>query len=273
MTSAVGHGGRVLLAFAWQGARTSTAYTTAYWMELLNAAVRVFAVVTVWAVLYRSYPQQFPVTGGQTKTYAAVTQLTAVMLTWWSGAHHRIARQVRDGTLYVDLLRPVSYPFQLLCWELGESAARLGLVVLPAGIPLFVLLGLGPPGSAAGGLLSAASTVLSFVLLYECNFLVGLVVFRTLSLKGVQHAYHALITLLSGLWIPLWLYPGPLAAISQVLPFRSIFYTPAAVYVGYLDGPAAVRACAVQLGWAVVLWLGLEAGWAGTRRALSAQGG
>lgn len=263
----------LLGGFAHQGLRVTTAYTAAFWMELLNVMVKIAAISAVWRTLYDHHPGAFPVDRGSMVTYAVVTQLAGTAVTWWSGAHFLIAQRLRLGTITAEVLRPVSFPFQLFCWQLGETGALALTTVVPAAVAAVPLLGLRAPVSPEAALAFAFSLAAGIVIMFATNFLVGMIALRTLSLAGVQHAYHGVVTLLSGLWIPLWFYPSWLAALTGWLPFRSIFYTPAAIYVGYLDGGAAVRAVGHQLVWVAVLLAAVHVAWAGTQRRLVVQGG
>ena len=263
----------LLAGFSRQGFSMTTAYTAAFWMELVNVVVKIAAIATVWTALYRHSPGSFPVDRQAMVTYAVVTQLAGTMITWWGGAHYFIAQRVRLGTITAELLRPMSFPYQLFSWQLGESAALALTTVAPAAAVALPVLGLAVPASVWVALTFVASLAVGFLIMFATNFLVGLVVFRTLSLNGVQHMYHGVITLLSGLWIPIWFYPSWLADLTWWLPFRSIFYTPAAIYVGYLDGSAAAAAIGQQVAWAVVLFGAVHLGWRGTQRRLVAQGG
>jgi ABC-2 type transport system permease protein len=263
----------LLVGFSRQGLRTTTAYTAAFWMELLNVVVKITAIATVWTALYRHSPGSFPVDRQAMVTYAVVTQLAGTMITWWGGAHYFIAQRLRLGTITAELLRPMSFPYQLFSWQLGESAALALTTVAPAALAAAPLLGLAAPVSVGAALAFLASLVIGFVIMFATNFGVGLIVFRTLSLNGIQHTYHGVITLLSGLWVPLWFYPSWLATVTHWLPFRSIFYTPAAIYVGYLNGAAVTEAIIQQVGWAAILLAAVHLGWRRAQRRLVAQGG
>ncbi|MGH9041921.1 MAG: ABC transporter permease [Acidimicrobiia bacterium] len=263
----------LLAGFSRQGLRVTTAYTAAFWMELLNVVVKIAAITAVWRALYDHAPGAFPVDRRAMVTYAVVTQLAGTSVTWWSGAHFLVAQRLRLGTITADLLRPVSFPFQLFCWQLGESGAVALTTVAPAAVAAIALLGLGPPVSPTAALAFAASLSVGFVIMFATNFLVGMIVVRTLSLSGVQHAYHGVVTLLSGLWIPFWFYPSWLATLAGWLPFRSVFFTPAAIYVGYLQGEAARWAIAQQLTWMAVLLGAVHLAWGGAKRRLVVQGG
>jgi ABC-2 type transport system permease protein len=226
-------------------------------------------------VLYHQSPGVFPIGGRQMVTYAILAALASEVLTWWEGPHFYLGMRIRLGTLVGDLLRPISLPYQLFAIRLGESLAQLATITAPALLVAGLVFGLAPPagGYLAGGAAFAASLCLSFVVLYCLNFLAGMVVILTTSVEGVATAYHGVMTILSGWLIPLWFYPGWLRAVADALPFRTVFFTPLSIYVGFIHGSGVAWALAEQLGWTAAMILAVAGAWRGVRRRLVIQGG
>jgi ABC-2 type transport system permease protein len=77
----------------------------------------------------------------------------------------------------------------------------------------------------------------------------------------------------SGYFLPMEFFPAWLKAVARVLPFPSMVYTPSAVYVGTLAGPAAIAAVLWQLAWAAALILVGRLLFAMAHRRLVVQGG
>lgn len=265
----------LLRAFSRQGLQVRLAYRTEFWMHLLNTIVKMAAIATVWGVLYHQSPGAFPIGRRQMVTYAVLAALSSEVLTWWEGPHFYLGMRIRLGTLVGDLLRPVSLPYQLFAIRLGESLALLATTIAPALLVGGLAFGLAPPagGYLAGGAAFAASLCLSFIVLHCLNFLAGTVVILTTSVEGVATAWHGVMTILSGWLIPLWFYPGWLRAVADALPFRTVFFTPLSIYVGFTRGSGVVWSLLEQLGWTLVLMLAVAGAWRGVRRRLVIQGG
>lgn len=265
----------LLRAFSRQGLHVRLAYRSEFWMHLLNTIVKMAAIATVWRVLYHQSPGAFPIGRPQMVTYAILAALSTEVLTWWEGPHFYLGMRIRLGTLVGDLLRPISLPYQLFAIRLGESLALLVTITAPALLVGGLVFGLAPPagGYLAGGATFAASLCLSFVVLHCLNFLAGIVVILTTSVEGVATAWHGVMTILSGWLIPLWFYPGWLRAVADALPFRTVFFTPLSIYVGFIHGSGVAWALAEQLGWTTVLILAVAGAWRGVRRRLVIQGG
>jgi ABC-2 type transport system permease protein len=138
---------------------------------------------------------------------------------------------------------------------------------------LALLFPLRAPASALAGAMFLVSALLAFVLVAAINFLVGLIAIRTKSILGILRAKYFVLELLSGLLIPTTLFPEPLRSALMLSPFPHINYTPAALYLGKVQGAEAWRLLSMQAAWAVALVLLGRAMWNSSRRRVTIQGG
>ena len=79
--------------------------------------------------------------------------------------------------------------------------------------------------------------------------------------------------LLSGVLIPVWMFPEQLRLIVSVLPFQAIFHTPLDIYINYTVPSQAAPVILVQVAWALVLALMSIALWSRTSSRILIQGG
>jgi ABC-2 type transport system permease protein len=79
--------------------------------------------------------------------------------------------------------------------------------------------------------------------------------------------------LLSGLLVPITMFPPAIAAAMAWLPFEHIAYTPLRIYLGKLDGAPLAGALALQWLWAAGLLAFGSWFWDRMARKLSVQGG
>jgi ABC-2 type transport system permease protein len=264
---------RLLVGFGRQGLHQRLAYRAFFWTHLLNTVVKVVALAVVWSTLYDSQASSFPIDKAAMISYAVIAAVSSEFLTWWDGPHTYIAERLRMGTLTSDLLRPVYFPFEVFALWLGQSLAVLCTVTAPVLVVAIALFHVAAPVNAQAALLFFVSFGLSYLLLFTLNFLLGLVVVLTLSVRGLLVTYHAVITLLSGFWVPLWFYPHWLRTAADWLPFKDLFFTPLSIYVGLTSGHAAVSALLGQLVWLTALGALALTGWRRAQRRLVIQGG
>lgn len=195
--------------------------------------------------------------------------LAPVALLGWM----EIAERVSSGEIAVDFARPVD--LQLAWWarDLGRAAFQLLSRGLP---PLFigaVTVGLAWPDSWSAYPLGLMSLFLAVSISFTLRFLVNLIAFWTLDVRGFMGLYLVIVALFTGLLIPVHLFPKWLQVVAHATPFPSMLQSPIDVLSGWVLGWAAAALVASQLGWLLAL-LGLArlVQWRAARR-LVVQGG
>lgn len=265
--------GVVIFAFAKIAFQTQTAYRSAYWMTFVNMLVRMFAVGAVWNVLVRSKPDAIDVDRAAMVSYGMLAVVVAQLVTWWDGPHVYMEDRIRQGTITTDLRWPIYFPVQIFARSLGDGLAKLIGYVIPGYVFGLLVLGLQLPLSLRALVMFLGSLALGYVLIFQFNFLLGLIAVYTLRITGIQHAYHGIVSLLSGVVVPLWFFPPAFRAIVDILPFRGLFGTPVSLYIGQLTGADAWLALSHQGIWVLILWGVIWLAWRYTYRHISIQGG
>jgi ABC-2 type transport system permease protein len=82
-----------------------------------------------------------------------------------------------------------------------------------------------------------------------------------------------IVRILSGRWIPLWLFPPFLAAVSAFFPYRFIYYEPITIFLGKATVMDSVRIIGLQLIWIAGLFAVATLVWNKGVRKLVIQGG
>lgn len=195
--------------------------------------------------------------------------LGSVALWGWSD----IADRVRTGDIAADFLRPVPPYLSYLAADLGRAA----LALLARGAPMLAIGALYSGITVAPGALEwslgLTAIALAVAVGFLGNYLVNCAAFWLLEIRGLMMAYSVVATLLAGLYVPVHWFPDWLRTIAAATPFPSLIQTPVDILSGYAVGPAAVRAVAVQVGWALALGVGGALATAAGRRRLEVQGG
>lgn len=204
-------------------------------------------------------------------TYLAVGWISRSF--YFSTIDEEIDDMVRSGQMGVFLTRPVSFHLMLLAQAAGESLFRVCFFTAPIALAILILFPVSPPASLSSGMYFLGSSMLSFLILAEINFLVGLLSFSLKSIQGIARAKYMLIQLLSGLLMPLAFFPGWFRSVVELLPFQLITYVPLQLYLGKLEGSAVISAFIEQLGWCVALVFLSELFLGRALRRLTIQGG
>ena len=216
----------------------------------------VFGVIYSYA--YLALWNQRPDAGGYDAT-DAVTYVwlgQALLMTtalWGGGTTDDLADRIRSGDVAVDLYRPVGLVGWYLAGDLGRAAYHVisrGVLPTIVGLLLFDIAMPATPAAAVG---FALSLTLAVVTSFGIRFMVACSAFWLLDQTGLRTLSGVLAIFLSGMTLPLVIFPEPLRSIALALPWASYLQTPADIWLGQRTGLAMVEGLLVQAVWAVVL--------------------
>ncbi|HEY2877637.1 ABC transporter permease [Nocardioides sp.] len=216
----------------------------------------VFGVIYSYA--YLALWHQRPDAGGYDAT-DAVTYVwlgQALLMTvalWGGGTTDDLADRIRTGDVAIDLYRPVGLIGWYLAGDLGRAAYHAltrGVVPTILGVLLFQIA---LPASPAAALGFVVSLTLAVVTSFAIRFLVACTAFWSLDQTGVRMLSGVLAIFLSGMTLPLVIFPEPLRSIALALPWASYLQTPADIWLGHRSGAGIVSGLAVQALWIAVL--------------------
>ena len=261
-----------LLEFSRIGFVNVMAFRLRYYTGIVTYLINVTVYYFIWKALYTSdsdFANGF--TFEEMVTYVSVGWIIRSL--YFNNIDQNISWEVIEGKITLTLLKPVSVQTMMIGRALGESCFRLVMLTVPAAIVISLVFPVrGPASSAHFGwfLLSLTATIL---LTGTLNFIVGTFAIRMKSILGLLRAKYFVFELLSGLLVPMTMFPEALQSIVAYLPFQHIAYTPLRIYLGKLDGMEIVQAILLQFGWVLVL-LGFGAWfWSVMVRKITIHGG
>jgi ABC-2 type transport system permease protein len=229
-----------------------------------------FTYIAVWT--------QNPGAGGydvtDAVTYAWLGQaMIMTVAVWGGGATDDLAARIRTGDVALDLYRPVG----LLGWWLATDLGRAAYHLLTRGVaPTLVgavLFDLRYPAGPATWLLFAVATVLAVVVSFGIRMLVTASAFWLLDDTGVKQLQVVVAMFLSGLTVPLVLFPGWTRDLAMALPWAAFLQVPADIWLGRRSGGEALWGLAFQAAWAVALLSVCQVVLHRARRKVVVQGG
>ena len=250
--------------------RVLIAYRSAAIAGILTQIAFGLVNIQVLSACYRHGPAQI-------FTLAAATDYVWLMQSFFrlipQRPDPRVVQGVRSGNIAGDLLRPVDAYYWWLARAIAGYAAPTLLRCLPL-LVLALLVGwLRPPANTEAALAFAVAITLACLLAATFSVLMALTAFWTLAGDGIGALMPPLVWLMSGVVLPLPLWPDSLRWLVDILPFRAVLDTPARIWSGELAGANAVAAIAHQCAWiAAFLLIGRWLAARGLRR-LIIQGG
>ena len=224
-----------------------------------------FAAIAAAGGVLAGYDQQ------QASTYVWLGQalLAPVALYGWT----ELADRIKTGDIAVDLARPIDLLGAWWAADLGRATFQLltrGLAPVVIGA---VTIGLALPGSWTAYPLGLISTVLAVSISFLCRFLVNLIAFWTIDIRGFIGFFLVVVGPFSGLYVPIHIFPTWLKIMAYSTPFPATLQFPIDVLSGRSLGVDALLVLAIQLGWLLVLIVASRLVMSRAARRLVVQGG
>lgn len=229
-------------------------YRVSFWLNFIYTFLMMYSVGYVWRALYAANPTVTGTSLSQMISYAVLGVALEAILHPRNGPQFYIMEQVRKGTIEMDILKPVDFQFYMFAKNMGGLAVRFLFLVLPSLVAAYFLFSLNLPSLSAliGFICSlACSVIISFFL----NFIIGLFSMVTMNIKNINWGYNAVLRFFSGQMVPLWIFPGVLKILGDILPFRCIYAIPASIYIGNYAGTDMLGALGVQGIWIILLFI------------------
>lgn len=247
------------------------AYRFDYFMAVINGFLYIFIFTSLWRAVYGAHGEGH---GGYTlagiTAYAVVAMAIRIS---FSMDDTVIYNKVRDGSIAMDLLRPVPFFGMHLAECAGYSAFHLVARGLPILLVSWLMFGGGLRGDVPSLLLGGASLLMGYLIIFMLNFIWGLLAFWFIEIFPFQLLKYALINLFGGSVIPMEFFPEVMRPFISLMPFQHVFYTPAVILTGHAAGQKAAALLAEQAIWTLLMAGACIVAWRRGRDRLVIQGG
>jgi ABC-2 type transport system permease protein len=222
--------------------------------QLFWGAVRLMIFGAFFAV---STVEQ-PLSLGDIVAYVWLGQALLGLLPW--NVDQEIAEKIQTGDVAYELLRPLDlyafWYFRTLAFRCAGTTLRLipmvvfAMLLLPAvGLDAWALA---PPAPGQGWLFALSMTI-TVLLATAITMLTHISLVWTISGEGFNRLMPGLSAILSGMIVPLPLYPEWLQPLLNWQPFRGLCDVPYRIYTGNIAAADAMPEIAQQLMWVVLI--------------------
>lgn len=169
---------------------------------------------------------------------------------------YSISSEVKDGSIAINLLRPINYEKRMFFQGLGSIMYNFIIVFLPAFlITTYIFYKFNGTLSLVNILLYFISIVFGILINFYFSYMFGLLSFKITNMWGLSQIMQSIISLLSGMLIPIAFFPTIAQSIVKLLPFSSAIYTPTMIYLGKINGNEILYGILLQIFWVVVLMI------------------
>lgn len=213
--------------------------------------------VMILQAFYSHSEASQPISLVQAMAFIWIGQSLLQLLPW--NMDKDIEAQVKTGNVAYELVRPLDlYWF----WFFRSMASRLIPTVMRS-LPLFVIAGLFfgliSPISWTAGALFSISLIFATLLSTAITTLVVISLFWTISGEGILRLMPHITILLSGMVIPLPLFPDWMQPLLNIQPLRGIIDIPVRLYTGIIPANEAAYYFVFQSTW--ILFFVLTGKW------------
>lgn len=247
---------RVYAAIAWRMFRRYSTYRAATAAGVFTNTIFGFIMAFTYIALWHARPHLGGYDVQEAVTYVWMGQsLGLPMAMFGGGFQEEFGERIRTGDVAIDLYRPVD----VQAWWFAADVGRAAFHLLGRGIPP-TLIGalafpLALPVNPALWLAFLVSVGLGVAVSFALRYIVVLCGFWLLDLRGVQSLASILAMFMSGMVLPLTVFPSGLGAVAQAMPWASVLQVPVDVLLGKHQGADLLQVYGFQAGWAVVLLL------------------
>lgn len=181
---------------------------------------------------------------------------------------------IKNGELASYLLKPVPY-FSLsllseLPWRFIQGVfSVLSIVVIAFFIQNIIQI----TSSPIIFLLAVIMAILAFCISFTFKMCLGLLAFWFTDIGGIMELSDIVLSLCSGIVIPLIFLPAGLKLILNILPFSYMVYYPVIGFLGKLDIVSELVIIGIQIIWIILFLLLYKILWLAGRKKFMAVGG
>ena len=204
--------------------------------------------------------------------YLFISFLTSVMIN--VDISYDISREVKDGSIAINLVRPINYERRMIFQGLGSVLYNF-IIIFIIGFSIITFLFYNFFGyiNLLRIFIYFLSIILGIFINFYYSYIFGLISFKITNMWGLSQIMQAITNLLSGALIPIAFFPKWAQSINSFLPFSSAIYTPSMIYLGKISGVDILFALGLQLFWAIVLMIISRKMWKVLIKGLTILGG
>lgn len=253
----------IIISTAWQ---RQLAYRFTVACYRVGELGEVLLVVLMWSAIYALHGPIGQYNLPEMMTYILIgnvcTVLTRNYLT------DIMTREIREGTLSLFLVKPMTYFRYALIRELGRVSFP-GLISVITQVALVAVLHnrIIFNTNIAQLTLMTLMLILAFITELLISYAISCITFWTDETDGITATIQRLKRFVSGSYFPLSILPPMYYTASIALPFAYSFYVPLQLYLGKLTNIQVVQGIIIQIAWILALYLIIRvAWWRGIRR-------
>lgn len=249
---------KVYLPFARSQFQSELAYKGNTIMYFCGQGILLTVTFFLWKAIYSSSSDAIMegFSFNEMIVYILMALITNIIIS--SDVSYIVSREVKDGSIAINLIRPINYSIRMMFQTLGSILFNFILVfILAFTIITVVFYNLEGSLNIGNIIFYFISTALSMALTFYYSYCFGLLAFKITNMWGLSQIMQAIFRLFSGSLIPLAFFPNVISTIFNYLPFSSMISTPTLIYLGKLSEGELIKGLLIQVVW-LLIFIGIS---------------
>lgn len=228
------------------------AYMKALLFDAAAALASIFVYYCLWRVVFKDRNEMQGFTMVEITTYIILSRTLAMQFS--EGINREFALWIYEGSIGTEMLRPVRLFTNLFSRRVGEFLFYITFKAVPIMLLAFLLLGGAGPAGGINLLLFLLSVLISIGIMFYVEVLVGMGSFYTLTHYALGYTKTAVLDLLSGSVVPIFLFPGFIQEILTFLPFAGMVSVPINIFLGKYALRESLMYIGIQCFWVIIMF-------------------
>lgn len=204
--------------------------------------------IFVYTAFYAGSIDPQPLNLDEIITYFVLCQVFFMLMPFW-GARSEITGAIKSGAVSLQLTKPVDFQAYWFANEGGKAFYFLFMRGLPTFLVSILFLEVAIPKQPSVIIAFTGTMMLSILMSIAITITIFSSAFWTLDTSGISGISFSIITLFSGMLVPIALLPDWLAHVARWLPFECLIDIPFSIYLGKITGIEIWFAMAKQMVW------------------------
>lgn len=251
--------------------KVNLAYAINAWGAFVVTLLQIFVFYYIWMAIYKFDSVINGIDKAQIVTYIILSRIIYTQLIY--GFIPRIGRRIQTGDITMDLLKPIDFQLFMFYGRIGDFLSFFIMTAIPVLLICSLFFKIQAPLSLFTLICFILSLFLAVTVSFFVEYWIGLLTFYTNYSWGLQTFQEALVSLFSGVLVPLSFFPGWLKIITNILPFQQMSYSPVSIYLGLVKGHQILDVLAFQVLWVIILYLFSKMFYSFAIKKITVQGG
>lgn len=227
--------------------------------------------VMVFTAFYAQATVPQPMNLAQAITFIWLGQALLQLLPW--NLDKEVQEQVKSGNVAYELVRPLDLYWLWFARSLAMRLVPTCMRCMPVFVFAGLFLGLSSPVTWEAGVAFCVSLIFSAILATSITTFVIVSLMWTISGEGLQRLLPHIVVFLSGMLVPLPLFPEWMQPFLSIQPFRGVIDIPSRLYTGIIPSHEMLYYLGFQIFWCLlIIYAGRKLIHRGLKR-LAIQGG